>query len=74
MDSSVTSFSPAPKVSSASQAFDEDGIMGKVGTSVVGSNVETILILVPVAADTGLEVIARWRGDGCVGSRVDEGG
>lgn len=46
-----------------------DGFKGRValaGTGVVAGNVEPVLVLVAVAFDAGLEVVAAWRGDGSV--------
>ena len=38
---------------------------------MIGRNIETVLVLGTISLDTGLEVIASWRSDGVVGSRVD---
>lgn len=41
---------------------------------MVGADVEAVFVLVgAVARDLGLEVVAGWRGDGCVVGRVGGG-
>ncbi len=45
---------------------------------MIGADVEAIFVWVAGAFDLGLEVVAAWRGDGCVGGgvggRVGDGG
>ena len=45
-----------------------------MSTSLKGGNIEAVLVLVTVASNTGLEIIASWRRDGRFSDRIDRRG
>ena len=74
IDSRIMSFSSVPRCSIVFQNFDEGARIEGMSTSVKGGKVEAVLVLVTLASNTDLDILASWRRDGRFSDRIDRRG